>query len=69
MDRLSGAGEFYRGATYVQDFLPKVKLEIVAEDHQLPLVLESVQQAAFTGKSGDGAIIVTDILDMMALSA
>ena len=63
------AAEFYRGATYAQDFLPKVKIEIIAEDAQLPLVLESVQHAAFTGKSGDGAIIVTDILDALALSA
>ena len=56
-----GAIEFYRGATYTEHFLPKVKIEIVAGDNMVPLVLEAIQHAAWTGKPGDGAVYVQDL--------
>ena len=64
-----GATEFYRGATYAENYLPKVKIEIVAGDNMVPLVLECVQQAAFTGQAGDGSIFVVDLLEALPLSA
>ena len=64
-----GATEFYRGATYAENYLPKVKIEIVAGDNMVPLVLESVQLAAFTGQAGDGSIFVVDLIEALPLSA
>ena len=65
----NGVTEFYRGATYTENYLPKVKIEIVAGDNVVPLVLESVQQAAFTGRAGDGSIFVMDLVAALPLSA
>ena len=51
----------YRGAEYVVDFLPKVKIEVVMEDALLEQAIEAIQQAAHTGRIGDGKIFVTNI--------
>ena len=59
--RQKGHTELYRGAEYVVDFLPKVKLEIAIEDDQLDRVLESIEGAARTGKIGDGKIFITPV--------
>jgi len=59
--RQKGHTELYRGAEYVIDFLPKLKLEIAVPADQLDRVLEAIQQAARTGKIGDGKIFVVDI--------
>ncbi len=59
--RQKGHTELYRGAEYVVDFLPKVKLEVVVDDGQLDGVLEAVQQSAKTGSVGDGKIFVSTI--------
>jgi nitrogen regulatory protein PII len=56
--RQKGHTELYRGAEYVVDFLPKVKLEIAIGDEQAERVVETIQQAAHTGKIGDGKIFV-----------
>lgn len=57
--RQKGHTELYRGAEYVVDFLPKVKIEIGVADHQLDAVIEAISKAANTGKIGDGKIFVT----------
>ncbi|MEE9411775.1 MAG: P-II family nitrogen regulator [Methylococcales bacterium] len=59
--RQKGHTELYRGAEYVVDFLPKVKLEIAAADDQVDRVIEAIIQAANTGKIGDGKIFVTSV--------
>jgi nitrogen regulatory protein P-II 1 len=59
--RQKGHTELYRGAEYVVDFLPKVKLELVVNDDQLDLCLDAITSAARTGKIGDGKIFVSSI--------
>lgn len=59
--RQKGHTELYRGAEYVVDFLPKVKLEIVVADDQLDGAVEAIKSAAETGRIGDGKIFVSDI--------
>ncbi|MDA0262493.1 MAG: P-II family nitrogen regulator [Proteobacteria bacterium] len=59
--RQKGHTELYRGAEYVVDFLPKVKIEIVIEDALVERAIEAIQQAAHTGRIGDGKIFVTNI--------
>jgi nitrogen regulatory protein P-II 2 len=59
--RQKGHTELYRGAEYVVDFLPKVKLEIAIKDDSLDNVIESITKAASTGKIGDGKIFVTNL--------
>ncbi|MCX4188298.1 P-II family nitrogen regulator [Methylophaga sp. OBS4] len=59
--RQKGHTEFYRGAEYVVDFLPKVKLEIVTSDEAVDSVIEAIIQAAHTGRIGDGKIFVTSL--------
>ncbi|QWT19278.1 P-II family nitrogen regulator [Bacillus sp. NP157] len=59
--RQKGHTELYRGAEYVVDFLPKIKLEVAVADDQLERVVEVIQQAARTGKIGDGKIFVTPL--------
>ena len=59
--RQKGHTELYRGAEYVVDFLPKVKLEVVVEDDQASRVVEAIAAAAKTGRIGDGKIFVTSI--------
>ncbi len=59
--RQKGHTELYRGAEYIVDFLPKVKIEIVVSDNDLDKAIESIQNAAKTGRIGDGKIFVTDL--------
>ena len=59
--RQKGHTELYRGAEYVVDFLPKVKLEVVVADSMLDRAMESIITAARTGKIGDGKIFVTTV--------
>ncbi|MGB6228737.1 MAG: P-II family nitrogen regulator [Litorimonas sp.] len=59
--RQKGHTELYRGAEYVVDFLPKLKLELVVADDQVEPALEAIQTAAKTGKIGDGKIFVSDV--------
>ena len=59
--RQKGHTELYRGAEYVVDFLPKVKIEIVVSDDAVDGAIESIVKAARTGKIGDGKIFVTTV--------
>ncbi|MAU42070.1 MAG: transcriptional regulator [Kordiimonas sp.] len=59
--RQKGHTELYRGAEYVVDFLPKVKIEIVLKDDLVESAVEAIQQAAKTGRIGDGKIFVSSI--------
>ena len=59
--RQKGHTELYRGAEYVVDFLPKIKVEVVVADDQLSPALEAIQAAARTGRIGDGKIFVSSI--------
>ena len=59
--RQKGHTELYRGAEYVVDFLPKIKLEVAVSDDQLDRVLEAIQASARTGKIGDGKIFVSTL--------
>jgi nitrogen regulatory protein P-II 1 len=59
--RQKGHTELYRGAEYVVDFLPKLKVEVVVSDEQVEGALEAIQKAAKTGKIGDGKIFVIDV--------
>src|ERR1700759_1723912 len=65
--RQKGQTELYRGAEYVVDFLPKIKIEIVVADEDLNRAVEAVAQSARTGRIGDGKIFVSDILDAMRI--
>jgi len=59
--RQKGHTELYRGAEYVVDFLPKVKIEVVLDDSQVEPAIEAIQQAARTDRIGDGKIFVTNV--------
>ena len=59
--RQKGHTELYRGAEYVVDFLPKIKIEVVVDDGQLQPALDAIQDAARTGRIGDGKIFVSTI--------
>jgi nitrogen regulatory protein P-II 1 len=59
--RQKGHAETYRGAEYVVDFLPKVKVEVIVDDDQVHAVVEAVENAAKTGRIGDGKIFVLPI--------
>ena len=59
--RQKGHKEIYRGAEYVVDFIPKVKIEIIIESERVDKVVETIQQAANTGKIGDGNIFVLSV--------
>ena len=59
--RQKGHTELYRGAEYVVDFLPKVKIDVAIADDMLDRVIESITKAANTGKIGDGKIFVTEL--------
>lgn len=65
--RQRGHSELYRGAEYVVDFLPKVKLEIVVDDQQVHQVVESLENAAKTGRIGDGKIFVTTVEEVVRI--
>ncbi len=65
--RQKGHTELYRGAEYVVDFLPKVKLEIVVEDSLAERAVEAIQNAAKTGRIGDGKIFVSSIEEVIRI--
>ena len=63
--RQKGQTELYRGAEYVVDFLPKIKVEVIVADDQLAAAVEAIQTAARTGRIGDGKIFVSEIIDVV----
>ena len=65
--RQKGHTELYRGAEYVVDFLPKIKVEVVVEDSQLEPALEAITNAARTGRIGDGKIFVSEITEVVRI--
>ncbi|MEO1651216.1 MAG: P-II family nitrogen regulator [Pseudomonadota bacterium] len=65
--RQKGHTELYRGAEYVVDFLPKVKVEVVLEDDMLERAVEAIQKAAKTGRIGDGKIFISTIDDAIRI--
>ena len=65
--RQKGHTELYRGAEYVVDFLPKVKIEVVIEDNLVETAVEAIQQAAHTGRIGDGKIFVSSIEEVLRI--
>ena len=65
--RQKGQTELYRGAEYVVDFLPKIKLEVVVEDDQVAAAVEAIQNAARTGRIGDGKIFITEVVEAIRI--
>ena len=65
--RQKGHTELYRGAEYVVDFLPKIKIELVVADDQLHPALDAISGAARTGRIGDGKIFITDVIDVIRI--
>jgi nitrogen regulatory protein P-II 1 len=65
--RQKGHTELYRGAEYVVDFLPKVKIEIVLADSLVARAVEAIQQAARTGRIGDGKIFVSSVEEVIRI--
>ncbi|MFQ5786113.1 MAG: P-II family nitrogen regulator [Alphaproteobacteria bacterium] len=65
--RQKGHTELYRGAEYVVDFLPKVKIEVVIEDNLVERAVEAIVQAARTGRIGDGKIFVTSVEEVIRI--
>ena len=59
--RQKGQTELYRGAEYVVDFIPKVKIEVVVKDEDITRLITAIQKVATTGKIGDGKIFVTPV--------
>lgn len=65
--RQKGHTELYRGAEYVVDFLPKIKLEVVVSDDMVEKVIQTIVNAARTGRIGDGKIFVTNVDDVVRI--
>jgi nitrogen regulatory protein P-II 1 len=65
--RQKGHTELYRGAEYVVDFLPKVKIEVVIEDQLADRVVEAIMTAARSGKIGDGKIFISTVEDVVRI--
>ncbi len=65
--RQKGHTELYRGAEYVVDFLPKVKIEVVMEDGLVERAVEAIQQSAQTGRIGDGKIFISPIEEVVRI--
>ena len=65
--RQKGHTELYRGAEYVVDFLPKVKIELVIEDTKLDAAIEAILAAAYTGRIGDGKIFIYNIEEVIRI--
>ena len=65
--RQKGHAELYRGAEYVVDFLPKIKLEIIIPDSLLDDLIDTIVNTAQTGRIGDGKIFVTDLIDTVRI--
>ena len=65
--RQKGQTELYRGAEYVVDFLPKIKIEVVVEDDQVAAAVEAIQNAARTGRICDGKIFITEVVEAIRI--
>lgn len=65
--RQKGHTELYRGAEYVVDFLPKVKIEIIVKDDQVASVVEAIAKGAKTGRIGDGKIFVSQVDEVIRI--
>jgi len=65
--RQKGHTELYRGAEYVVDFLPKVKIEVIVDDAMVERAIEAIQQAAKTGRIGDGKIFVYPVEEVIRI--
>lgn len=65
--RQKGHTELYRGAEYVVDFLPKLKLEIVVNDDSVERLIEAIKTAAYSGRIGDGKIFVSSVSDAIRI--
>ncbi|MGB1879233.1 MAG: P-II family nitrogen regulator [Gammaproteobacteria bacterium] len=65
--RQKGHTELYRGAEYVVDFLPKVKIEVAVSDEQMDEVVDTIRTAANTESIGDGKIFVTELIDIVRI--
>ncbi|HLG52280.1 MAG TPA: P-II family nitrogen regulator [Steroidobacteraceae bacterium] len=65
--RQKGHTELYRGAEYVVDFLPKVRIEIAVEDERVDAVIDAIAASARTGKIGDGKIFVTELRSVVRI--
>ena len=65
--RQKGHTELYRGAEYVVDFLPKIKLEVAVTSDQVDRVVEAITNAARTGRIGDGKIFISDVADVIRI--
>ena len=65
--RQKGHTELYRGAEYVVDFLPKVKVEVVLSDEMVSRALEAIERSAKTGRIGDGKIFVTNVEEVVRI--
>ncbi len=65
--RQKGHTELYRGAEYVVDFIPKIKMEIIIGDELVSKVIETIESAAKTGRIGDGKIFVTNVEEVVRI--
>lgn len=65
--RQKGHTELYRGAEYVVDFLPKIKIEIIVQDEMVEKVVETIESGARTGRIGDGKIFISDMSDVVRI--
>ena len=65
--RQKGHTEMYRGTEYAVDFVPKVKLEVICSDDNLPQVIDTIMRTAQTGQIGDGKIFVADLKDIVRI--
>lgn len=65
--RQKGQTELYRGAEYVVDFLPKIKIEVIVNDDQLAGAIAAIQNSARTGRIGDGKIFVSEIIEVIRI--
>jgi nitrogen regulatory protein P-II 1 len=65
--RQAGHTEVYRGAEYTVDFVPKVRIEVLADDDQAPAIIEALSGAAQTGKIGDGKVWTADVDDVQRI--
>jgi nitrogen regulatory protein P-II 1 len=65
--RQKGHTELYRGAEYVVDFIPKIKMEIIVKDDLVPKVVEVIEECAKTGRIGDGKIFVTPVDEVVRI--
>ena len=65
--RQKGHTELYRGAEYVVDFLPKIKLEFIVDDENLDRVIDTIKKSAHTGRIGDGKIFISNIEEIIRI--